>query len=596
MSHLPHPPQSTQAKPTRLRRLINLLVFLLVFRLVPLLLILGVIWFGAQVTQNIIQRANEQIQADERRPLYAATATAIAAVDATPTPEPVSQNPAELRPLFKRPAQIAQDAGIVQTLDLPELMTNTPRPTRAIVDLTIPPLNTRAPTATPSGVPSPTLPPSPMATVTPRPLPTLLIYPGPDANDTAPIPIPEAIEPLDRRGNDLINIMLLGNDGELTNDGFLRTDTMIIVSVNRTTGTVSMLSFPRDLYVYIPGWTMQRLNLAFIHGQSIGWTDGGFGLLRQTIFYNFGINIHYYAMVNLEGFRNIVDAVGGVELAVDCAIQDLALIGAEVPSGAYQVNDDPEYVLPVGYYEMTGAEALWYARSRGNSSDFDRGRRQQQVLRAVWRQVRENGLLAQVPQLWAEGSQFIETNLAFEDILGLVPYALNLDPSRIENFTFTYTYHTTPWQTPDGEAVQLPNRETLRFMLEDFYAPPTDSQIVIEAARIAVYNGTDNPNWDRVAAERLAWDGFNAVALGSAASTDYADTVVVDQTGSTKGSSLQDIAWLLNVGIDNVRIEPDANREFDFVVTIGETYNSCVEEGILPVDEISVGQTSAAGG
>src|SRR5690606_10452392 len=111
--------------------------------------------------------------------------------------------------------------------------------------------------------------------------------------------------------------------------------------------SVAMLPLPRDLYVYIPGWTMQRLNLAYIHGEAVGWMNGGFGLLRQTLLYNFGINVHYYAMVNLTGFKAIVDAVGGVELAVDCAIEDLPLIGAEVPAGAYQVNEDGYYVLPV---------------------------------------------------------------------------------------------------------------------------------------------------------------------------------------------------------------------------------------------------------
>lgn len=92
--------------------------------------------------------------------------------------------------------------------------------------------------------------------------------------------------------------MLLGVDSELTGVAVDRTDTMIIVSINRTTNTVSMLSLPRDLYVYIPGWTMQRLNLAFTHGEQVGWTGEGFGLLRQTIFYNFGINVHYYVDKN----------------------------------------------------------------------------------------------------------------------------------------------------------------------------------------------------------------------------------------------------------------------------------------------------------
>jgi LCP family protein required for cell wall assembly len=380
-----------------------------------------------------------------------------------------------------------------------------------------------------------------------------------------------------------MNIVLLGHDGELTNDGFIRTDTMIVVSINRTTGTVSMLSLPRDLFVYIPGWTMQRINLAYVHGEAVGWTDGGFGLLRQTLFYNFGINVHYYALVNLSGFRSIVDAVGGVDLTVDCAIEDLPLIGAEVPSGAYRVNEEGYYVLPVGLYTLNGAEALWYARSRYNSSDFDRGRRQQQVLRAVWRKARDTGLLNNIVPLWNEGSQYLETNMRLEDLIGLAPLALSLEPGRIESFTLARLYHTTPWTNPEGDNVQLPVADTIRQTMVDFYSPPTESQMVMEGARIRVLNGTANADWDRVAAERLAWDSFNAIAAGAADRADYTDTLLIDYTGATKGSSLEAIARILNIRVENVRIEPDPNREVDFEVILGSSYNSCTEGGVLPV-------------
>jgi LCP family protein required for cell wall assembly len=374
-----------------------------------------------------------------------------------------------------------------------------------------------------------------------------------------------------------MNILLMGNDGELTDDGFIRTDTMIIVSINRDAGTVSMLSLPRDLLVYIPGWTMQRLNLAYIHGEAAGWTDGGFGLMRQTILYNFGINVHYYAMVNLTGFRAIVDAVGGVALAVDCAIEDLPLIGADMPAAALPPDEEGYRILPVGYYEMTGGEALWYARSRHTGIEFDRGRRQMQVLRAIWRKARDTGLLQNLPTLWSEGIQYTETNLTLEDMLGLLPLAASLDPSRIENFHFLRLYHTTPWTMPDGSNVQLPIYDTIRPMLEDFYTPPTTNQTAVEGARIRVQNGTTNADWDRVAAERLAYSGFLATASGSAAASDYSETILIDYTGSDKGSSLQEIASILNVRPENIRIEPAADREVDFDVILGANYNSCTE-------------------
>ena len=125
------------------------------------------------------------------------------------------------------------------------------------------------------------------------------------------------------REHRLVNVMLLGSDDQLSDDNFIRTDTMVVVSLNVETGTVSMLSLPRDLFVYIPHGKMGRLNTAYGLGENLNWDPGrGFGLLRQTIFYNFGINVHYYARVNFSGFEAIIDRLGGVDIAVDCAYRD----------------------------------------------------------------------------------------------------------------------------------------------------------------------------------------------------------------------------------------------------------------------------------
>jgi len=515
-------------------------------RLIPFVLIVAIVVAAVGVAQNALRYAGEQSDAQSRRPSYAGTATAIAA--------PEGDVKLGAMKLFEPPAQDITFA------------TNTPE-AQTITQIT----------------PEPTVAPTLEFTLTPRPLPTLFIFDQPEVLEANGTAIPTPVEAVDRHGMDLMNIVLLGHDGELTEDGYIRTDTMILVSINRTAGTVSMLSLPRDLFVYIPGWTMQRLNLAYIHGESGGWTGGGFGLLRQTIFYNFGINVHYFAMVNLTGFRAIVDQVGGVNLSVDCAIENLALIGAEVPAGAYRSSEEGDYVLPVGYYHMSGAEALWYARSRDNSSDFDRGRRQQQVLRAVLREAREQGLLNNIIPMWNEGSQYIQTDLAIEDLISLVPLALNLDPTRIESFSLQRLYHTTPWTTADGENVQLPNYEPIRLTLMDFYSPATDSQLVSEGASIRVLNGTANTDWDRVATDRLAWEGFNPMPAGAADRGDYTDTILIDYTGRSKGSSLEQIARTLNVNPANIRLEPNPNREYDFDVILGSNYNSCTEAGVLPV-------------
>ena len=117
------------------------------------------------------------------------------------------------------------------------------------------------------------------------PLPTLryLGDPAPDHVDVTAVPA--RVEPIDRQGQDLVNILLLGSDSEL-GEANQRTDTIIVLSLNRDTGTASMLSLPRDLLVWVPAWRMGRINRVYGHGELGGWRLGGFDLLRQTILYN----------------------------------------------------------------------------------------------------------------------------------------------------------------------------------------------------------------------------------------------------------------------------------------------------------------------
>lgn len=541
------------------------------FTLLCAALTIAIIYFGVQTFNLAARKLSVQSSHNARAEYYPQTAEAIRGSASQATPEPTES--AFRGAAAKRASVVLQDSPFA---------TNTPRP-QSVTEVVIPAVNTPAAVTAdaPVAEATPAAAPQPDITSTPRPVPTLFIYNPDTSGANAPTDVPTAVPSLDRRGYDMVNIALLGNDSEITGEAIARTDTMIILSINRSTGTVSMLSLPRDLYVYIPGWTTQRLNLAYLRGESVGWTDGGFGLLRQTLFYNFGINVHYYAMVNLSGFTALVDAVGGVNLTVDCAIEDLPLVGTQLPAAAVRVNEDGYHVLPVGRYFMSGAEALWYARSRYNSIEFDRGRRQQQIIRAVWRQARDNGLLTNLPQLYNEGIQYVDTNLAFEDILGLLPFAVNLDPSRIEQFYLVRTYHTTPWTTPDGDNVQLPNYDNLRPMLEDFYTPPTESQVAFESASIAVYNGSSLPDLDLVASGRLADDGFVAISSGAAPTTDYVDSILIDYTGRSKGSSLERIATLLNINPQNIRIEPRADRSVDFEVILGSGYNSCSSQQVI---------------
>src|SRR5688500_663965 len=197
-------------------------------------------------------------------------------------------------------------------------------------------------------------------------------------------------------GQETVNFLLIGSD-QRSGTSF-RTDTMVIAILRPHEGQVSLISIPRDLWVSIAGGENQRINTAYQRGISMDHPGGGPGLLKDTILYNLGIRIDHTAMVDFDGFRQIVDTLGGVDVPVSCPYTDWRLIDPSY---------DPEnennwhlYTAGPGFVHMDGDLALWYARSRQKSSDFDRGRRQQEVLRSLFTQALKSDTLSRIPELY----------------------------------------------------------------------------------------------------------------------------------------------------------------------------------------------------
>lgn len=407
-------------------------------------------------------------------------------------------------------------------------------------------------------------------------LPKLLIPRSPDEGKwLAGTRVPTRVPPVVREHR-LINVIFLGSDEELSEDNFIRTDTMIIVSLNVETGTATMLSLPRDLLVYIPSGRMGRLNTAYGLGENFSWEPGGgFGLLRQTLFYNFGINVHYHARVNFSGFEAVIDRLGGIDVAVDCAYRDLY----PVSEGTYRWR-----TLPAGYYTFDGFDALWYARTRKYTDDFDRGRRHQQILRAIWRKARQQGLLVALPSLWTELTQVVHTDMPFDMMLRLLPFLIELDLSSVENLTMKKNYHTIEWVTPKGAEVQLPNPEPIAALMQDLYLPPPKNQLTLAGPSIAVYNASGTADWDIVAAQRLRWDGYNAIALGQLGQEKpYPSSQLTDHVVTAKGSLTGRILRALNMTEEQVILDARADRSYDYEVILGRDYESCTY-AVLPLD------------
>jgi LCP family protein required for cell wall assembly len=342
---------------------------------------------------------------------------------------------------------------------------------------------------------------------------------------------------------------------------------------------LTLLSFPRDLWVYVPDWRWQRINLADGRGESSGFPGGGPGLLKQTIQYNFGIPVHYYARVDFTGYKKLIDAVGGVDVVADCPLYD---IFPDVPDGQTDIiNGDAlssvitgTIDIPIaGVYHLDGKHALWYARSRKTTSDFDRSRRQQRVLRSLWDEVQQQALIPQLPQLWDALTQAVETDLGFNDVIYLADVGSRISPAHMRSRFIDgsmLTWHVTE----TGANVLLYDYAEVAPYLDETFAPLPRNIASQAPAWVDVQNGTAHEDWARVAADRLSWEGYNVYAW-SQADAPRAQTTIIDYSANAKGSRLEALASLFEVAAENIVRQPDPESPFSYRVIVGDDWEPC---------------------
>lgn len=420
-------------------------------------------------------------------------------------------------------------------------------------------------------LPSPVNPyPSPAATPTATP-PDVLPFPG-QVLDLSQIPTAMPLA----TGRDTINFILLGSD---TRSGTsFRTDTMVIAIVRPSTGEVSMISLPRDMWVNIPTVGMQRLNTAFQYGDLYHYPGGGSALLRDTIQSNLGIPIDHMAMVDFNGFRQIVDTIGGVAVPVFCPYTDWRLISPEL---------DPEnefnwqlYTVGPGVVKMDGDLALWYARSRKRSSDFDRGRRQQEVLRALYSQALRADLIRHLPDLYSQVSATVKTDLSFTDLLSLAPISLHLSNADIRSYYINEKNGTvSSWITPEGAYVLIPNDAAISLLVQQAMTshPPLPEE---EAIKVEVRNASAYDGWDELAAQRLNYAGYESTTA-PADHRDQATTYLYDRTTAQDRTMTSRILSVMGLSEFNLISAPNPDSSAPYVLLLGSDYLPCFDPGSL---------------
>lgn len=282
---------------------------------------------------------------------------------------------------------------------------------------------TETPQATPLTIAQMLLSPDPNATATPTPFQPIAPTNQPTLKPTrtpTPKPTKTPLPPVPTLSKDagITNILLLGSDQRP--GGGYRTDVIVLVSLNPDDGTVAMISFPRDLYVFIPGIGNQRINTAQGYG--------GFSLMQATFEYNFGVKPDHYMLTNFSQFINIIDSLNGITIEASQELYDKCDL---------KQNRGGYCLIEPGKNTIDGATALWYVRSRYTTSDLDRTRRAQEVLIGIFNRLMSLKAASNAGKIYNQFKESVETDITLDDIVSLIGMApaIYKDKSRIHRYS-----------------------------------------------------------------------------------------------------------------------------------------------------------------
>ncbi len=371
-----------------------------------------------------------------------------------------------------------------------------------------------------------------------------------------------------------VNILLLGIDQRegIADEGYYLTDTIIIASIDPVRKTVGLLSIPRDLWVSIPGFQYGRINTANQLGDSSAYPGGGPALLARTITENIGVNIDNYVLINFNVFLTIVDLVApnGVEVCPTEAIDDPDYPDAGF--GTISIHFDP------GCQRLDAERLLQYARTRATEgSDFDRARRQQEVILAIREEVLSAGglinFVTRVPELWTALSNNYRTDLTLEEVLALANLAQDIDTADIHTGQIDNLYVNLS-TAPDGSQVLVPRYSAIRTLLQQVFEPQQELSLSelreraeAENATIAVFNNTSITGLAGQTRDWLASRQVSVDSVGNTAAPDDAPTTVRMYTD--KIWTARYLAALMGLPPERVQPGADGLTTDDVAVVVG---------------------------
>src|SRR6478672_518287 len=277
-------------------------------------------------------------------------------------------------------------------------------------------------------------------------------------------------------GRDRVNVLLLGGDGNVHREG-VRTDSVVLASMDVHTGRTVLFSLPRNLMrvpfpmrsplhaIYPEGftgpgdpaeWLLNAVyrNVPALHPGILGNSDNeGADAVKQAVAGALGVHVDYYLLVNLAGFRSIVQAIGGVTVNINQPIP----IGGNTDLG---IAPD-SYLQPGPNQRLNGFEALWFARGRYGSDDYQRMERQRCMIDAIINEAKPLNLLRRYESLAAVGQEIVRTDIPSDLLSAFVDLATEVKGSSVRSVVFRSSSEFAP-SNPDLDWVHEKVRKALR--------------------------------------------------------------------------------------------------------------------------------------
>ena len=372
-----------------------------------------------------------------------------------------------------------------------------------------------------------------------------------------------------------VTLLLLGVDyrDEEPDNGPPLTDTIILITIDTRSRTVGMLSIPRDLWVEIPGFGYHKINQAYSLGEANRLPTGGAGLAISTVEQFLDIDIQFYAQIDFNAFIHLIDEIGGVKIEIPETIEIDPL------------GDNNTKILQPGLQTLPGDLALAYARTRNTiGSDFDRARRQQQVIMGARERVVSfeilPTLLSKAPIIYGEISSGAKTNLNLKQVIQLMwlAYQIPEENYRREIIGVNQVIFATSAQ---GMSILQPIPEEIFELRDKIYsaesspsptiiaAMDSDERVTAENARVSLLNGTFTIGLAASTDEYLRDNNINVTEVSNADQV-YANTTIIDYAG--KPYTLAFLAELLGVPQSKIYQRFDPSSEVDIVILLGEDW------------------------